>query len=313
MKIITLLPVKNEEWVLELTLRNFESFSDEIIVLDDGSTDRTKEIALRHSKVTITSFPCQEKPVDMSRRRTVLLEEGRRRGGTHFIMLDADEIFSEQAVRHLPELLKDMEPGEILLFAWLLVHVKELSFIYEKKQEKNYKDFIFCDDKISAFSQKRLSEDRTPGNRTRMRTIPFEKGCVFHLQNIPLKRNHYKQSWYRCNELLEGKKSSRRINAMYGFTNDFHIKHTEVVRDAFLERNKNLIDTEAGYGWYLDDIKHMFSSKGIIFFEDLDIWNIPELKKAFILETGRAPRPKFYPAWIVKGNAFKNYLKKKLL
>lgn len=313
MKIITLLPVKNEEWVLPFSLKNFESFSDEIILLDDGSTDHTKETALLHPKVTVIPCPYQEKPVDMSKRRSLLLEEGRKRNGTHFIMLDADEIFSEKTFHILPEILKNMKPGETLLFPWLFVHAQENRFVYDRRQEKNLKDFVFCDDKKSIYSQKKLSEDRTPGNRKLMREVPFEKGCVFHLQNISRKRNKYKQAWYRCNELLEGKKGVKRINAVYGFTKDVHILNPAAVHDTFLEENKNLLNTETGHEWYLDEIRDMFKSKGVTFFEGLDIWNISALENAFIAETGKKPKPEFYPNWILLANKLKNYLKRKLL
>ena len=39
--------VKNEEDVLERCLRSAEGIADEIIIADTGSTDQTKEIALR--------------------------------------------------------------------------------------------------------------------------------------------------------------------------------------------------------------------------------------------------------------------------
>ena len=44
MKVISLLPFKNEEWVLPSYLYSIKRLSDEIIAIDDGSTDNSVKI-----------------------------------------------------------------------------------------------------------------------------------------------------------------------------------------------------------------------------------------------------------------------------
>jgi hypothetical protein len=46
-KIIALLPVKNEAWVLEHTLASLSGFCDVILVNDQQSTDGSRSIAAR--------------------------------------------------------------------------------------------------------------------------------------------------------------------------------------------------------------------------------------------------------------------------
>ena len=41
--------VKNEEYVLERCLESVRSLADEIIIVDTGSTDRTREIAKKYT------------------------------------------------------------------------------------------------------------------------------------------------------------------------------------------------------------------------------------------------------------------------
>jgi glycosyltransferase involved in cell wall biosynthesis len=45
MKIVTIMPVRNEAWCLGLTARAALMWCDELVILDHASTDRTAEIA----------------------------------------------------------------------------------------------------------------------------------------------------------------------------------------------------------------------------------------------------------------------------
>ena len=48
--------VKNEEAVLERLLRTMSTVADQIVIMDTGSTDRTKEIAARYTD-EVYDFP----------------------------------------------------------------------------------------------------------------------------------------------------------------------------------------------------------------------------------------------------------------
>lgn len=309
MKIITLLPVKNESWILRFSLKNFSLFSDAIIILDDGSTDNLHEIIKEFPKVISIPFSQKEELVDMSLRRSILLKAGRKEGGTHFIFLDADETLSEDFALSIRKYLEPMKIGETLTLPWILISKKEESFIFESKQKTNYKDFIFCDDMTSMFQKQLLSEARTPGDVAKRTPIPFESGYVLHFQNIAPKRNQYKQAWYRCNELLEGKKSPRKINLTYAFTKDLTPKNEEVVTDFFTTTNASLIDTEASYSFYIETIQEMFTKKRVVFFECLDIWHLKELHDYFVVEMHREPKPKVFPEWLIAINTVKNKIR----
>jgi glycosyltransferase involved in cell wall biosynthesis len=51
--IICLTPVKNEAWILDRFLRCASLWADYIIIADQGSTDSSREIALRYPKVVL--------------------------------------------------------------------------------------------------------------------------------------------------------------------------------------------------------------------------------------------------------------------
>ena len=184
MKIITLVPVKNEGWILRFSLKNFSIFSDEIIILDDNSNDNLYEIVKEYPKVKVIPFVTKETFVDMSLRRNILLKEGRRSGGTNFVFLDADEIFSDNFSRNLRKNIASMRQGETLCLPWVFIEQDGGDLCFNSKEKSGHKDFIFYDDELSVFKKQFLSEDRTPGNHLHKIYIPFEKGYVLHFQKL---------------------------------------------------------------------------------------------------------------------------------
>jgi len=313
MKIVTLIPVKNEGWILRFSLKNFSLFSDEIIILDDSSSDNLCEIVKEFPKVKTIPFISKEKFVDMSLRRNILLEEGRKIKGTHFVFLDADEIFSENLAKYFNEVVFEMKKGEKLLLPWVTAIQKDDFLFFNSKDKKNYKDFIFCDDGVSKFKQQSLSEARTPGDELVKKYISFEKGFAIHFQCLIKKKYDLKQAWYRANELFEAKRSARRINATYNFTKFEFKTDGNKLDDKFVKDNFILIEQNISVDFYINQFKHFFKEKGILFFEPLDIWHISELKDIFVAEYGRDPRKKVFPGWLLCLNNVKNIVKNKIL
>jgi hypothetical protein len=311
MKVITLVPVKNEAWVLRCTLKNFLKFSDEVIILDDSSTDETVNIVKQFPHTQIVSFTKQEEFVNMSVRRRQLLELGREAGGTHFVFLDADELLTAN-----PSILRDemskMSPGDTLLLPWINVFNKDTGPVYDASQIENYKDFIFCDDSQAIFSNQTLSEARTPLSSGKRKILPFTTAHVLHLQHLAKVRNIYKQAWYRMQEHLEGKRAPIRINATYNYTKNVKADIPKPINDAWTLEHWQLINQESPATEYQKRINSLFLKHGVEFFEPLDIWHIPELRELFISNAGREPRPQAAPRWLLHLNLIKNKVKNSL-
>src|SRR5438105_702150 len=93
-KIIGLMPVKNEAYIVKQALIALSKITDGIIVLDDCSTDNTLQ-EVQSVKTSCTILEIIEKKEwyrDESGDKNKLLKAGRSHGGTHFIVVDADEI-----------------------------------------------------------------------------------------------------------------------------------------------------------------------------------------------------------------------------
>lgn len=109
-KIIAGLPVRNEEWILEKTLTDLSTYVDEIVIVDDGSTDNTPEIIRSFKKVTaIYTNPPGTLPFcngQESINRNKVLELARKRGADWYLHLDADEVMEDRIKEELPSLLE---------------------------------------------------------------------------------------------------------------------------------------------------------------------------------------------------------------
>lgn len=109
-KLIACMPVRNEEWILEKTLGDLSTYVDEIVIVDDGSTDRTPEIIRSFDKVTaIHTNPPGTLPFNNgqeSTNRNKTLELARSRGAEWILQIDADEMFESRVGVELPKLLK---------------------------------------------------------------------------------------------------------------------------------------------------------------------------------------------------------------
>ncbi len=91
---------KNEEEFLGQCLGSVKGLVDEIIVVDTGSTDKTKEIAIRFGAKVFDFKWCD----DFSAARNESLKHA---NGDWILVLDADEVLSEQNFCKLRELIKN--------------------------------------------------------------------------------------------------------------------------------------------------------------------------------------------------------------
>lgn len=119
MKLVGLMPVRNESWCLGLTLRVALEWCDEVIVLIHASSDESGEIACavaaaNGGRVTVVG---DEKPIwDEMRHRQALLELARsfEVGATHIAIVDADEFLTPNILSDIRGHVFSLAPGMML-------------------------------------------------------------------------------------------------------------------------------------------------------------------------------------------------------
>ncbi len=294
MKVIALLPVKNEEWILPTTIPHLWHFADEILALDINSTDASFDL-LKQFNVQVQPEGGRD-PNNYSACRQRLLDWGRERGGTHFVWLDADEAFTSHFAPNLRATLGQLEPGQKLVLDWLSLWKSPFKIRADNSLWKDlFKDFVFCDDGKARFGDTRLHEGRTPGANTDQTwvRVPRAQGAVLHFQFVPAERFQIKQAYQRCREyVLRTTRNPWVLNEKYAITLDPGAVACVDVPPLWIAGLAGLDQLPHASGErYLAEIFDYFDQQDIRAFEPLQIWHIPELRAEFVRRTQRAPRP----------------------
>jgi len=283
-KIIGLVPVKNEELHIENCLRALALITDGIIVLDDHSDDETVNIikSLLNDCSILEIIEKDNWFRDEPGDRNLLLKAGRNHGGTHFIVLDADEIFTGNCLDN--DLLKHaiycMEPGDKFIFTWIQLWRSCSKFRFDNSVWTwNMKAFIFCDDGECYYESEFIHTGRTPANLEG--TYYFFKTYDYGLMHFQFVNWHnllVKQAWYRMLELIrQPDKSITEINIKYfpsknesglSLQNSPYIWF-EAYSDWFKPSKLAINET-----WRTTQIQDWFEEYGIDYFKNLDIWDI---------------------------------------
>jgi glycosyltransferase involved in cell wall biosynthesis len=290
MKFIALIPFKNEERFLPTCLSSIENIVDEIICIDDGSTDRSREIAESYGCKVYKNDQLQDYGWAEHHIRQSLLRLGRESGGTHFLCLDADEALTYQCgitCRFAASMLK---PGQNLRMQWLALWKSPYHFRHDRSVwSNNFKDFIFADDGICSYNYEFMHVARTPARDGDI-TLNPDMGAVLHYQFVDWDSFNIKQADYRCSELINVPYNSIGINQKYSITFERDDVFLQEIPEEWLINIKQP-DFDSPYtDWRRDRITSFFKQKGPEFFESLNIWHIESLSEEFRSMTGRYPR-----------------------
>jgi hypothetical protein len=117
MKLIGLMPARNEDWVIGLSARVALQWVDHLVILDHASTDMTPvtiaDIAFEHPRRVTALSVSSDQWKEMQHRQS-MLAKARELGGTHIAIIDADEIVTGNIVGQLKQMVFET-PQESML------------------------------------------------------------------------------------------------------------------------------------------------------------------------------------------------------
>jgi glycosyltransferase involved in cell wall biosynthesis len=315
MKTIVLIPVKNERWIIENTLKNITPHVDWVIVADQDSTDNTIEICHKFGNVKVINNPNSG---HSNQVRWLLLDEARKFGENNLIIcIDADEIISPKAIEEMKNAIASGKviPGDVFKFKWIQLWKSVTTYRNDGVWKDSLKNIAFVDNKgINEYKKDFVINDHTTRvPNTKIGNEILISYPLLHFHFVAQKRNQMKQAWYRCSELIQGIRNAKRINNTYRVT----LNPDKVITYTLPSRWYEGLELPEGLEgvtskWHLEEMLGFFDKYGIVFFEELQIWHVPELHDEFIRRVAREPISKTYPAWLVFINEIRNKMRNKI-
>lgn len=283
-KIVGLVPVRNEELIIPNCLKALAKYADAIVVLDDASDDHTVQVVKSLAQECKVAHIIEKKiwHRDEPGDRNKLLQAGRAIGGTHFIIVDADEAFTANCMINdvLRQRILQLLPGDKLCIRF--IQLWRSTDMYRKDDSiwsHIQGDFVFCDDGVCSYSSDFIHTPRSPNNL---------KGSIYffelsnthglmHFQFVNWNNLLIKQAWYRCIEKIRNPSCSvEKINEVYGESKDEKGIQLHACPDYWF-KGYHFFDKSIYMkveSWQKKQVLQWFRDYGRGYFKELDIWDV---------------------------------------
>ena len=277
-KLICLTPVKNEAWCLDVFLQCTSLWADHIIIADQGSTDGSKEIALKYPKVILLENDGEG--LDETYRQKILFDEARKIEGNRIIIaLDADELFTGNFKDTSDwETITKFKPGNVFVFHWVNIHRNKTSYW----EPEYWSQWALHDDGTEISSDSYIHEVRVPWPEIApANEISVKEFQVIHLANVNWRRMLSKQRFYAfVSHVNEPKKSVISLNRQYAYSGKWKEEKELPIPASFFDYyQRHGIDVLGSlnltepYFWFDEQIADYFRQFGVKKFRYLDMWN----------------------------------------
>lgn len=281
MKLIGLMLARNEQWIIEASIRAAMQWVDHLIVIDHDSTDDTRAIADRlrdeYGRITVIAWTGCPDWVEMDMRQT-MLSHARRMDATHIAVIDADEIVTLNLRRHIRRWFDQLQQGEALMLPMLRIY-DGLDDYDTSHEEWISVGFVsdYSGDWIArkGYHHHARMPEKVRNNRLQ-RINRHIDGGVMHLQWASPLRVTAKHVWYRMMEKLRYDRPVSELNALY----DQSIMGDPVLADCLPgwwgpERDLIRVDDEP---WHLEACRTMLLEHGPEQFAGLDLKGLIDVR-----------------------------------
>ncbi len=223
MKLVGMMPVRNEEFCLGLSLRVALMWCDEVVVLLHACTDRSTEIALtiaREERDRVTVVGKDGEWTEMVHRQA-MLELARARGATHLAIVDADEVLTGNLLKQSWQCWDGMIPtnGQITQLPGYNLRNGINSYHSNGVWGNRFFSVAFADDPRLSWSGDNFHAREPRGVPLKpYRPIQQGQGGILHLWASSPRRLRAKHNLYRLTEALRWPEKPRaEIERMYSW------------------------------------------------------------------------------------------------
>lgn len=280
MKLVGLMLARNEEWVIGCSLRAALKWCDAVVVIDHDSTDKTGKIILDvafecEGRVILHRWPESEHWEEMYVRQKSL-EIGRLAGGTHFAIVDCDEVITANQLQSARIWFESLRDGEVLDVP-MIAPWGSLDYYSEHTQGiitlgwKDKPDMGWA----PRGDEKYHYHNRPPHGHTSRLAAPISRdnGGVFHLQWASKERVTWKHRHYMMSERIRWGYPVQDINAKYHWWNrPPHGLDLKPVPETWWDgHDRHEIDLDSS-PWYEAECHRMIQKHGNVLFAGLDLF-----------------------------------------
>lgn len=228
MKLVGCMPVRNEAYILGLTLRAALLWCDAVVVLmhacTDGSSAILGKVSLEHPG-RVSELCVESESWDEMRHRQRMLEAARAEGATHIAIVDADEILSGNLLSEFgPERTPDVHfhgPSNMIqLPGYNLrggLHTYHSNGIWGRR----WFSTAFADNPTLYWAANGYDHHHREPRGIPLqpyRPIQQGQGGILHLWGVSERRLRAHHAWYKCMETLKYPNKSRtEIDNMYSW------------------------------------------------------------------------------------------------
>jgi len=284
-KIIGLMVIRNEQWIVEESLRRALEWVDGMAIMFDRCDDNTQDICLdilssfkgpSRTKLAIPGPHWNEMDI-----REANFNDGRALGGTHFAIIDADEMLTTNLLPVIRELFENLDPAELLELPMYAVREGLLSYQDDKTVWSHSKLTLgFKDDPRLGWAPRHgdgYQHHARPPRGSRLsahsRPIPKGNGGAFHFQFANKKRLLAKHVLYRMVDHLRwpGRRTPERLNDIFDEALKEPVGVSSIPQEWKEGIDESKIDFNEQNPWHEKEIKTLLEKHGRDAFKGLDL------------------------------------------
>lgn len=257
MKLVGLMPVRNEGWILGLSARVALRWCDALVILDHASTDESVAIEAElvreygEGRVTLLRDP---RPVwDEMNHRDVMLRAARGIDATHIAIVDADEALTANLLDGIRATVEALPPGYMIQLPGYNLRGGLYRYHTTGIWSERWFSVAFADHPQLHWAGDRFHH-REPMGRSLRVIFPYgqEDGGVMHLWGASERRLIAKHALYKMTEVLRWPDKPRaEIDRTYS------LAFNPALALQFAQQWRYDVTPDEWWGGYADLIRHV--------------------------------------------------------